>query len=217
MTIARRALSSDMSSLVARSRSWCQCSTILALVLAPSLALLAACGDDDGAAPSIDAAPAATSVTFRLDYRSDVPDSIFVQSGTEAGGQGWLTVRDGTGDTLAILDDCGVCNCDACDPCAVCGVGRPEVTEIPRDGHVEWSWEGTVFSSTTCATGGLGCEAATPPPAGSYSAHFCWSTIADGVGPDHHVGPLTCADQTFELTPAGPSPATVVHEECACG
>lgn len=199
-----------MRSIVARPPSWCHGSAALAI------AFLAACGDGSQA-PPIDAPPTPTTLTFRLSYRSDVPDSIYVQSGTELGGQGWLTVRTLAGVDLTILDDCGVCNCDSCDPCAVCGAGRPEVTEIPRDGHLDWTWDTRVFGPGTCAGTGGTCEASTAIAPGPYLARFCWSTTTDGVGPGHHVGALTCAEEPFDVAPAGPPPAPVEHEECACG
>ena len=79
-------------------------------------ALIACSGG--GGASAVDAVTIDTPVvapdpvTFRLSYQSDVPDSIYVQSGTEAGGQGWLSVRPaGGGPALVILDDCGRCDC----------------------------------------------------------------------------------------------------------
>jgi hypothetical protein len=185
-----------------------------------ALAGLGACGEGD--ASSVDAALDAAAdapvvpgpLIFRLSYRSDVPDSIFVQSGTELGGQGWLSVRTPGGDALAILDDCGRCNCDACDPCAVCGAGLPEVTEIPADGHLDWTWDARVFGAGTCPTSGMACEASTPLAPGAYVARFCWSWTSDGVGSGHHVGPLVCRDEPFTFPPAA---QPIEHEECACG
>ena len=183
------------------------------------LVILAACGSSNDE-PVIDAAVDAPltggSVRFRMSYQSDVPDSIFVQSGTELGGQGWLSVRSPGGSDLAILDNCGLCNCDSCDPCPVCGAGQPEVTEILRGGHLDWTWDGHVFALATCASGSNACEDARMVPAGRYLAHFCWSFTSDGVGPNHHVGPLTCADEPFML-PDALHAEPVEHALCACG
>ena len=155
---------------------------------------------------------------FRLSYDSDVPDSIFVQSGTELGGQGWLTVHPAGGGDLRILGDCGRCDCDACDPCAVCGAGLPEVIEIPRGGHHDWTWDTRAYADATCPTTGGACEAAAVVAPGAYVATFCWSFTSDGVGVGHHVGPLTCADEPFVIPVTPPGPPTVVeHAFCACG
>lgn len=182
--------------------------------------LLAACGDDR-AVVAVDATPAPDRLTFRLSYRSDVPDSIYVQDGTEAGGQAWLTVRPVGGDALAILDDCGRCDCASCDACAVCGIGLPVVVEIPHDTHLDWSWDTAVYRPGTCPTSGQSCEHAEPLPAGDYLARFCWSFQSDGVGPGHHVGPLTCADEPFPFPPPAESPPAppppIEHAFCACG
>lgn len=182
------------------------------------IALVGCGGGDDAAA--VDAAvdgPLPGSLTFRLAYDSDVPDSIFVQSATGFGGQGWLTVRPVGGAELAILDDCGRCNCDSCDPCAVCGVGLTEVTEIPRGGHLDWTWDTSVFGAGTCAGTGGSCERATPLAPGAYLARFCWSFTSDGVGVGHQIGPVTCADEAFSFPPAASPPPPIEHAECACG
>lgn len=183
------------------------------------LALLAACsGGSEPEDTAIDAAiDSATTgaVTFRLSYQSDVPDSIFVQSSTEAGGQGWLTVRTAAGAPLDILDDCGVCDCGQCGACPVCGLAQPEVVEIAHGAHLDWTWDAVVHALGSCSAGGPSCEQPQALPAGSYIARFCWSWSSDGVGPGHHVGPLTCADQPFSWPL--PAAAPVEHALCACG
>ena len=191
-----------------------------ASVASIALALLVGldCGGGGTDVLSVDAsddAVAAGPVTFRLSYQSDVSDSIFVQSGTEFGGQGWVRVRTVAGTDLPILDDCGRCDCASCDACAVCGVGRPEVTAVASGAAIEWTWDGNLFNSGNCPMTGIGCETAVPLPAGNYVAVFCWSWMSDGVGPDHHVGNLTCGDVPFVY----PLPAATVveHHECACG
>lgn len=184
---------------------------------------LAGCGGDDDGGVIVDAAvgtpdaPLSERVVFRLAYDSDVDDMIYVQTGTEAGGQGWLRVLDGAGSELRILDDCGQCNCDQCDPCAVCGAGLPVVTAIPRGGSVEWSWDYRVFGGGTCATTGQSCEAASLVAQTSYTARFCWSYTASGVGTGHQVGELVCANEPFTFGPQPPAEQQVLHEECACG
>lgn len=184
------------------------------------LASHAAACSDGGARAQPDAAldaAAGGAITFRLSYDSDVPDPIYVQSGTEVGGQGWLTVHPaGGGAPLDILDDCGVCNCGACDPCPVCGIAQPQVDAIARGAHLDWTWDATTFAAGTCTTGGRACEQPTPLPAAAYLARFCWSLTTDGVGPGHHVGALTCADQPFTYPLAAGAPP-VEHHECACG
>ncbi|MEZ4400881.1 MAG: hypothetical protein R3B06_12725 [Kofleriaceae bacterium] len=187
-------------------------------------ALIAACGGGGEPATidatvdtsSIDAAPAAP-VTFRLSYQSDVPDSIFVQAGTEVGGQGWLAVLAPGGDMLTILDSCGLCDCAACGQCPVCGIGQPVVTELPRGASIDWTWDARVFTAGTCAASSMACETAATLAPGAYVARFCWSATSDGVGPGHHVGPLQCADEPFVYPPPAGPVVPVEHVECACG
>lgn len=182
-----------------------------------AVAALAGCGDDQGPG-TVDAAPTPTSLIFRLSYQSDIADSIYVQGGTEAGGQAWLTVRPVGGDALPILDDCGVCACADCGACAVCGLGLPVVVEIARGAQLDWIWDASVYHPATCPSSSLGCERAEPLPAGAYLARFCWSWEADGVGTGHHVGPVTCADEPFAFPPPAASPpAPITHAVCACG
>lgn len=192
---------------------------MLAPRLLAVLCLVAACSGGDHADPVIDAAidapPGSTSVTFRLSYESDVPDSIFVQSGTESGGQGWVTIRTAAGAPLTFVHDCGVCNCDECGACAVCGIGQPVVTEIGRGMHLDWTWDARLFAAGVCPGNGLACETGSALPAGNYVARFCWSWSADGVGPGHHIGPVSCADEPF--TWPLPAAAPVEHALCACG
>lgn len=167
-------------------------------------------------APTLDAAPP-EAITFRLSYQSDVPDSIFVQSGTGAGGQGWLTIHPvGGGPALAILDDCGLCDCASCGSCPVCGQAQPEVTELARGTALDWSWDVRVFERETCSTSNLTCERATFLAPGDYIARFCWSLTSDGVGPNHHVGPLVCADEPLVFPRPAAAPP-IEHAECACG
>jgi hypothetical protein len=153
-------------------------------------------GDDAG-----DSTAGPWPVRFVFRFISDIPESIWVNETDPAwvGGHWLVILRDSA--PIAKADNCGVCECEDCPACAVCGAPLPTVGEIPSGGSREWRWSGNEWRQTTCpGAPPAWCEEPVAAPAGSYAARFCWSTTVTGTPPSPaEVGELTCEDVPFDL------------------
>jgi hypothetical protein len=173
-------------------------------------------GDDtvDAGADARDASPddggtGPYATTFVFRFVSDIPESMWLEETDRSMGTGgfWVGVlRDG--EEIRTSNSCGICDCDECPSCAVCGAPCPTVVEVTHGGERRASWPGTEWVIRDCPrAAGTQCEAAVASPAGRYVARFCWGTGYDGTPPcpaeltDRH-----CADVEFDL----PAPGGVV-------
>jgi hypothetical protein len=160
---------------------------------------------EDGGADTI-GPPFPTRFVLRL--VSDIPEVLYVAAWDSSSSWGhWLTLLDGT-TAMAKSHNCGICSCDDCPGCAVCGAPCMELTElVAGSSGVEYLWDGRRWTADgTC--GGFPCEAPEPVPAGTYGAEFCWGTGRGGTLPcDESLVGEACANLTFTL----PDPDGVVE------
>jgi len=145
---------------------------------------------------------------FVLRLVSDVPEIVYVAAWEASSTSGhWLTLLDG-GAVFRKAESCGICDCDECPACAMCGAPCMELTELTSGtGEVEYLWDGRRWESDG-ACGSMPCEDPDDVPAGTYTARFCWGDVRGGTLPcDEVLVGETCADVTFTL----PDPDGVVE------
>jgi hypothetical protein len=138
-----------------------------------------------------DAAPSPGELTFRISYQASdpaaAPDEIFLVSDCSPS---WIRVLDANDNDVQIHSDCGVCSCDDCDACAVCGCAFL-VEPLAQQGSRDHEWNGMVHPVTNDLCG-FTCRTAEPLAAGAYTARFCY-TLEDS-GTDLH-----CVNETFDF------------------
>ena len=193
----------------------------------------AADGAAHDAAPRSDAAVTRDSgpvpghlLRFRLSFRSKfgASESLFVQqSSSSREGPAWLTVNRADGVALPIVGRCDLCDCPApdegmmCRSCPICGPPPDIVVALSGEGSaLDFDWDCLLHPNGFCDTGELGICAAPPEliPDGSYTAVFCWSLEATGVGMGHTVGMTACDEVPFTI----PDDDGIVEDAvCACG
>ena len=157
-------------------------------------------GPDGGEGGSSVGGSAPTSTVFRLSFISDIPESIWANETDVAWDGGhWLSIYRG-GTTIRKAKACEICSCDQCPNCPVCGAPCPTATEIASGAHLDWTWSGLEYPSSTCpASPSDTCLAETVAPPGDYVAWFCWGTGFDGTPPcPAEVTDVVCAEVPFQ-------------------
>jgi hypothetical protein len=161
--------------------------------------------DADSSADAVDtpdSTPAPWPVRFVLHFVSDVPGEELYVAGWDAaysGGHWLLLFHDGS--PFSKSDNCGICPCDDCPGCPVCGPPCMEATHLVAGSWVDYLWDGRRWTSATCpAAPPATCERVENGPAGAYTARFCYGTAVDVRGPcDETVLNITCQDVPFTL------------------
>lgn len=157
-----------------------------------------------------------TELTFRLIWNSDVlGDVAYAQSG---GGQTWINVYDAAGQDVVMDADCGLCPCDNCFSCALCGFAPVVSTPFGGPlGPMERIWDGTTHRQGRCGTSpgsNVACQDYQPLQPGRYTARFCFGyrTVQNRSG--EFVDNPQCHDVEFDWPTANP---VIVYEQCDCG
>lgn len=142
------------------------------------------------------------SITFRLRFVSDIPESIYLQTSGLAGHPEWITTLDAGANALKMFRPCEVCECGACDQCGVCGAAMPMVEAIESGADKTLEWTAVTFPWGSCSQG-RSCYRSSLLEPGGYTARFCWGSAADGTGPGHSIVGITCADVPFTFPVEG--------------
>jgi len=135
------------------------------------------------------------AVVLGIEYASDVPGDVWVQSGDEFGLPAWVTVRHGA-DPILLFDRCDVPVCGSGG--GVCGAALPRVRSVTHgraSGGVFLVWDGRVRREDPSGN----CRRREAAPAGAYTARFCFGyrfTGTEGVGT---VENPVCRDVEFTL------------------
>ena len=149
-----------------------------------------------------DTTPAPWPVRFVLHFISDVPgEELYVAAWDAAYSSGhWLSLSY-DGSPFQKADSCGVCQCDDCPACPVCGAPCMAATPLVAGSSVEYLWDGRRWTGGTCPIAPPAtCEQAENGPAGPYAARFCFGTAVGGTPPcDETVLNITCQDVPFTL------------------
>ena len=118
------------------------------------------------------------AVTFGIEASTDIPESLWVQSGDDLGLPAWVTVtRDDA--PVGLFDRCDIPICG--EGGGACGQALPQVmdiTGVDYSGEVYLTWDG--YERVLDDSGD--CLNRVPAPPGDYKAAFClgWSH-EDGV------------------------------------
>lgn len=157
-------------------------------------------------------------LVFELSYATDTPggnDVIYAQSGAEPE---WIRIFDATGAEVRARASCGLCPCDSCGNCPVCGQGIPLAEPLQAGQSVRWRWDTQTHPLSRCATGGAACEASVTLPAGTYVARFCYGRSIIGIGPGGtQVQDVVCQDVPFRWPNVDVPDGVIRHRVCDCG
>jgi hypothetical protein len=124
-----------------------------------------------------------------LQYQTDVPEDVFVQTGDDYGLPTWATVRK-DGAPLLLFDQCDLPICG--EGGGACGIAEPKATNITYgdyQGAIYELWDGLVRVEEP----GQGCRIRVPAEPGEYEATFCFGWSAEGGT----VQSPTCVDVPF--------------------
>ena len=121
-------------------------------------------------------------VSFGIEYTSDVPDHVFVQTAGNQGLPTWIQVSK-NGDPVLIFDPCDTPTCGK--PKNPCGKPQHQVLDFVGgafSGSIYQTWDGSVRTFDTVNK----CYEVKPAEAGEYTAEFClsWKTKTGETGTD---------------------------------
>lgn len=157
-------------------------------------------------------------LVFELSYATDTPggsDVIYAQNGAEPE---WIRIFDATGAEVRARASCGLCPCDSCGNCPICGQGIPLAEPLQAGQAARWRWDTQTHPLSRCATGGAACEASLTLPAGTYVARFCYGRSIIGVGPGGtQVQDVVCQDVPFRWPNVDVPDGIIRHRVCDCG
>jgi hypothetical protein len=135
------------------------------------------------------------TVTFGLDYMTDVPEKVYVQSSGMAGVAEWLHVTK-DGEPVTLFEDCGMPNCDI--ERGVCGAAIPQTTNITggyETGYIYLDWDGQVWSVDEEND----CVHSAPASAGTYEVEVCYGWSVTDANPGSVVAEPVCETKEFTL------------------
>jgi hypothetical protein len=142
---------------------------------------------------SVVAAHLTKATLFGIDYISDVPENVYVQSANDLGLPTWVQVSL-DGNPVELFDRCDIPKCG--EPSGVCGAAQHQVINITQGtyaGQVYLSWDGNQRKLDAANN----CTIAEPAPPGNYDVKFCyaWAVAQSPMGTD--VVDPQCAPMTF--------------------
>ncbi|MBN1607632.1 MAG: hypothetical protein JW940_13425 [Polyangiaceae bacterium] len=132
-------------------------------------------------------------VTFGLEYITDIPENVYVQTGGDLGLPEWLHVtKDGA--RVDLFDHCDVPRCGSGD--GVCGIAFSQAANITggtESGWINLTWDGQVWSidpENQCLT-------SAPATPGSYQVEVCYGSSTVDSGSGQVVQDPVCTTQDF--------------------
>ncbi len=142
------------------------------------------------------AAAVPAPVSFGISYTTDIPESVWVQSGDDLGLPGWVDVRDDDDLPVWLFDRCDIPICD--EGGGACGQALPQVLDVTQGGYggqVFVTWDG--HRRALVASGD--CLERVPAPPGDYVARFCFGWSVTEPGPGGEVLDPWCEEVPFTL------------------
>lgn len=132
-------------------------------------------------------------VSIGLEYVTDVPENVYVQTGDDFGLPGWLRVTK-DGQPVGLFDRCDVPNCETDD--GVCGIAFSQainITSGTESGSIYVTWDGRVWSVDEQEQ----CLKSAPAAAGTYQLEVCYGSSTEDSGAGPVVVDPVCTTQEF--------------------